>query len=258
MHRSTPLNFWLVGTIKESGNESPHQGEPGGGNSTDGLSKSMAREKTTDNGRIGTVLFDFGGVIAEEGFKQGLSHLAKERGLEEQSFLAAAFDATYSTGYVLGRGTEGQFWEEVRRKTGLSGPEVSLWDDIYPRFTIRSWMLSLIDKLRTKGLRVGILSDQTDMLDRLNDKHDFFRRFDYVFNSYHLNKGKRDISLFDDIAAILHSEPERLLFIDDHPGHVERARQKGWQALLYSDRESLERELARMLPRCGEEGPPAG
>lgn len=212
----------------------------------------------TDNGKIGTVLFDFGGVIAEEGFKQGLLHIARERGLEEQSFLAAAFDATYSTGYVLGRGTEERFWEEVRRKTGLSGPDVSLWDDIYPCFTIRNWMLSLIGKLKMKGLRVGILSDQTDMLDRLNERHDFFHRFDYVFNSYHLKKGKRDISLFDDIAAALQSEPGRLLFIDDDPGHIERARQKGWQVLLYSDRESFEREMARMLPIYGAEGPPSG
>jgi len=200
------------------------------------------------NGRIQAIMFDFGGVIAEEGFKKGLLEIARKHGLAEQEFIEAAFDATYASGYVLGRATEAHFWREVKKRTGLAGPEVSLWDDIYPHFVIRGWMMDLVRKLKEKGLTVGILSDQTDMLDRLNDRDDFFRWFDYVFNSYHLGKGKRDVTLFDDIAATLQTEPGRLLFIDDHQGHVDRARQQGWQALLYVDRESLEKDLGRILP----------
>jgi len=199
------------------------------------------------NGGIQAVMFDFGGVIAEEGFKKGLSEIARKHGIAEREFIQAAFDATYASGYVLGKATEADFWREVKRSTGLDGPDVSLWDYIYPHFIIRGWIQDLVRSLKGKGLTVGILSDQTDMLDKLDERYDIFRQFDHVFNSFHLGKGKRDISLFDDVAALLRTEPGRLLFIDDHQGHVDRARQKGWQALLYVDRESLETDLERIL-----------
>ena len=86
------------------------------------------------------------------------------------------------------------------------------------------------------------------MLDRLNKQFDFYRWFDHIFNSYYLGKGKRDISLFDDVARLLKTEPNRILFIDDNPGHVNRARQKGWKAIQYVDRESFEKALEMIVP----------
>ena len=47
-----------------------------------------------------------------------------------------------------------------------------------------------------------------------------------------MGMGKRDATLFDDIAERLKTLPERILFIDDDPGNVERARQGGWKAIL--------------------------
>jgi putative hydrolase of the HAD superfamily len=37
------------------------------------------------------------------------------------------------------------------------------------------------------------------------------------------------------------------LFIDDDPGNVERAKQKGWQAILYVDFESFHSEMNKLL-----------
>jgi putative hydrolase of the HAD superfamily len=108
-------------------------------------------------------------------------------------------------------------------------------------------MIDLVKRLKSKNLLVGILSDQVDILDKLNARFDFFKWFDHVFNSYHMGKGKRDISLFDDIAGFLKTPPNRILFIDDDPGHVERARQKGWKAILYTDAESFRREMDKLF-----------
>ena len=108
-------------------------------------------------------------------------------------------------------------------------------------------MIDLVKRLKSKNLTVGILSDQTDMLDSLNARFDFFKWFDHVFNSYHVGKGKRDISLFDDVARVLKTPPNRILFIDDDPGHVERARQKDWHAILYVNRESFHMEMDKLL-----------
>jgi FMN phosphatase YigB (HAD superfamily) len=197
---------------------------------------------------IEAVLFDFGGVIAEEGFKQGLTVIAQESGLDEKIMIQVAFDIIYSTGYVLGKAPEIVFWNALRQETGIRRNDASLRDEIFSRFILRDWMIDLVKKLKTNKIKVGILSDQTDMLDKLDKKYDFFRWFDYIFNSYHMGKGKRDPGLFDDISQAIKTEPDRILFIDDDAGNVERAKQKGWQGMLYVDRESFEKDLEAILP----------
>ncbi|MEW6664723.1 MAG: HAD family phosphatase [Thermodesulfobacteriota bacterium] len=198
---------------------------------------------------IDVVLFDFGGVLAEEGWKEGLKVIAKANGLDESRFLQDAIDTIYATGHILGKATEGRFWSALREKTGIKGSDASLTSEIFTRFFIRDWMIDLVKKLKAQNIKVGILSDQTGMLDRLNQRYDFFRWFDHVFNSYHLGKGKRDISLFDHIARFLGTPPEKTLFIDDDPGHVDRARKKGWNAIRYVGRDSFLKEMERILGR---------
>lgn len=197
---------------------------------------------------IDAVLFDFGGVIAEEGFKQGLTAIAKANRLDERTFIQEAFDTIHSTGYVLGKAPESTFWNILRQKTGVKGDDASLRNEIFSRFTLRDWMIDLVKKLKANEVKVGILSDQTDMLDKLDKKFDFFRLFDYIFNSYYMGKGKRDPSLFDDIVQALKTEPDRVLFIDDDSGNVDRAKQKGWKGIQYVDRDSFQKNIEEILP----------
>jgi putative hydrolase of the HAD superfamily len=86
------------------------------------------------------------------------------------------------------------------------------------------------------------------MLDRLDKKYNFFRLFDYIFNSYYMGKGKRDSSLFDDIVKVLRTDPNRVLFIDDNSKNVNRAKQKGWKGIQYVDRDSFQRDIDEILP----------
>jgi len=197
---------------------------------------------------IDTVLFDFGGVIAEEGFKRGLAAIARAQGLDARTFIEAAFDTIYSTGYVLGKAPESIFWNTLRQKTGIKGDDASLRNEIFSRFIVRDWMIDLVKSLKADGAKVGILSDQTDMLDMLDKKYDFFRLFDYVFNSYHMGKSKRDLSLFDDIVHALKTEPDRVLFIDDDAGNVERAKKMGWKGIQYIDRERFQKDFEDIMP----------
>jgi FMN phosphatase YigB (HAD superfamily) len=208
---------------------------------------SIPGKAMINNNTIDVVLFDFGGVLAEEGWKEGLKVIAEGNGLDGDDFIQVASDAIYATGYILGKGSESSFWNALREKTGILGDDASLTHEIFSRFILRDWMIDLVKRLKAENLTVGILSDQIDMLDKLDEKYEFFKFFDHVFNSYHVGKGKRDISLFDDIARVLKTEPSRILFIDDDPGHVDRARQKGWQAILYVDRDSFEGKMEKIL-----------
>ena len=198
------------------------------------------------------VLFDFGGVMAEEGFREGLRFLAVHHGRDPEAVLAHAMDAVYASGYVTGTGREAAFWRELGERAGLWPDPLAAESAILSRFRLRPWMLDWVRRLRAAGLGVGLLTDQTDWLERLDRRDGFLSELDRVYNSFRLGKGKRDPTLFDDVAADLGVAPERVLFLDDAPGNVERARERGLRAVEFTGQAEAERILGELT---GVEGP---
>ncbi len=196
---------------------------------------------------IKAVLFDYGGVLAEEGFSNGLEALAKEQGLALENMTAEGMQAVYDSGFVLGRGSESDFWSLLRERTGLRGVDSYLAARIFDGFAIRPWMLELVEELKAKGYVTGILSDQTDWLDRLDARDHFYKYFDRIYNSYYLGKGKRDPSHFSDVAADLGLQQSAILFIDDSKKNVVTAVAAGMQTIQYVDRESFLEALNESL-----------
>ena len=196
---------------------------------------------------IRAVLFDYGGVIAEEGFYNGLVDLAEKQSLDARSMPEEGMKAVYDSGFVLGHGTATDFWALLRKRTGLEGDDDFLTDRIFVGFQIRHWMIELVRRLRSKGYVVGILSDQTHWLNELDKRDHFFSEFDHIYNSYYLGKGKRDPSLFTDVVNDMKLQPGKVLFIDDNEKNVQTAREMGLRAILYVDHEGFVAELEDAL-----------
>lgn len=197
---------------------------------------------------LDVVLFDFGGVLADEGFANGLRAIAESHGLDETGFLNLARDLIHSTGYITGHGRERAYWQAIRKATGISGDDTTLRNEILSRFTLRPWMFAIVKRLRTSGIRVVILSDQTNWLDELNELHRFFKDFNIVYNSYHLGKSKADPTHFSDTISNLKAPPGRMLFIDDDAGHCERARMAGMNAIRFAGRQQFLKDLSQYCP----------
>lgn len=198
------------------------------------------------NSHVHVVLLDFGGVIAEEGFREGLKTIARQAGLAPDSFYQQASDAVYDSGYVVGRASEHDYWDLVRQRTGIERPDEELRAQILSHFVLRPWMLDVVRGLRARGYRVSILSDQTDWLDALDRRDGFSHEFDQVYNSFHVGKAKNDPTLFADMAGRLEEPPGKILFVDDSPGHIERAQGQGFRTILYQDREAFLKEIKEL------------
>ncbi len=197
---------------------------------------------------LDAVIFDFGGVLAEEGFFEGFKAIAARHGMDSGGLAETAVDVIRRGGYVEGRATEAEFWEALRARTGLSEPDGLLRRELLSRFVPRDFMFARVDKLRAAGYKVAILSDQTNWLDELDAAHGVFAHFDLVLNSYRLGKTKKDPTLFDDILAALDVAPERALFIDDFEGHIRRARARGLHTIFYTGREDFEAQFRKFCP----------
>ena len=196
---------------------------------------------------IHAILFDYGGVIADEGFYDGLGVIANKQGLDHEHLHKMGMDAVFESGFVLGKGTEAEFWDLLRKKSGITGSDNELRNEILPRFRLRPWMIDTIRDLRRQGYIVALLSDQVDWLDWLDAEQDFLKEFNHLFVSNRMGKGKRDPSLFDDVVNKLGLRPEQALFIDDANGNIERAASRGLKVIRYTDRKSFESELESLL-----------
>ena len=195
---------------------------------------------------IQALLFDFGGVLAEEGFRNGLVAMATEQGLDVTAMPGEGMRAVYDSGFVLGRGSVAEFWTLLRQRTGLTGDDDALTETILSGFIIRPSMIMLVRQLRAANYVTGILSDQTYWLDSLDEIYHFYTVFDRVYNSYYLGKGKQDPALFSEVASDLGMTPSEILLVDDDPGNVQRARSAGWHAICYVDQQSLVAEMASL------------
>ena len=182
------------------------------------------------------ILFDFGGVLAEEGFTGGLRTLAEEQGLNPETVQRAGVELVFETGYATGQASGQTFWKALGDRTGLQGSEKDFRQVVLDHFRLRPWMLELVRRIRQSGAACAILSDQVDWLDRLNERDAFYPLFDRVFNSYHLGQSKQDPELFSRVVADLAIPPEEALFVDDSRGNVRRAESKGLLTILYTDR----------------------
>lgn len=183
---------------------------------------------------IKVFLFDFGGVISEEGFREGLYAIARKNFLNPEEFYQKAKELIYSMGYVQGVASEESYFLELKKIFEIKDDISSLRKEILSRFEIRDAVIEWVIKLREEGFKTGILSDQTNWLYELNEKNAFFLYFDYVFNSYKLKKTKRDPSIFSDIVNSLNIKAEELVFIDDDVENIKRAKSFGIRTILYT------------------------
>lgn len=201
---------------------------------------------------VSAILFDFGGVVAEEGFALGLAAIARAHGKDEAAFLARASDIAFESGYVDGRSSEEFFWHLLRDEQQLVPDEDALRQELLTRFRVRPWMLELADALAAKGLTVGLLSDQTNWLDELDAEQDVYRHFGPRFVSWTLGMNKRGTAIFPEVSARLGLAPGQVLFIDDNAGNVQRAALSGMKTIHYRNSYEFRAEMAFFCPGLAE------
>lgn len=196
---------------------------------------------------IKAVVFDFGGVLADEGFRMGLKAIGRKNGLDPDDFFRTADALIYETGYVTGKCDESEYWRALREKTGIKGSDEELRKEVLSRFVLRPEMFEWVEKIKSSGLTVAVLSDQTNWIEEINERRPFYGRFDHVFNSFRTGRSKKDPSVFLEIASVMGARPSEVLFIDDNKANVERALRAGLKAFHFGCRADFEKTMGNLL-----------
>jgi putative hydrolase of the HAD superfamily len=197
---------------------------------------------------IKAILFDFGGVLADEGFREGMRSIGRKNGLNPDEFFLTATELIHESGYVTGLLDEHGYWNILREGTGIAGSDEELREEILARFAFRTYMMDCARRLKSSGYVIGILSDQTNWLDEVEKRYPFFHHFDYVFNSFHLKKSKRDPTVFGDVCTVMGLKSGEVLFVDDNADNIGLAGAEGLKTILFVDARDFRQKTAEFLP----------
>ncbi|NLB35447.1 MAG: HAD-IA family hydrolase [Elusimicrobia bacterium] len=182
---------------------------------------------------IELILFDFGGVIAPEGFQLGVLKLAHMYGKTfEEMYEIAGYEAGMDTGYTAGGSPEENYWAAMARILG-EYRDISHYRDLYlDNFEPRKDMVEFIAQLSQKN-RLGIFSDQTNWIYEIDEQTPFLKYFDYKCISFEKGYTKHDDEFYLLPSQETGVAPEKILVIDDKKRVVERAKSFGMQGYLF-------------------------
>lgn len=196
---------------------------------------------------IKIILFDFGGVIASEGFIHGTLLLSKLFNKDFQStLLIASKEAAYKTGWARGEVGEEIFWKVMNEKVDSSISMEKHRHLYLDNFVPRKQIIDLIKKLKTK-YKVGILSDQTNWIFEIDKYYDFLKYFEYRFISYEVGYSKEDNEIFEIAISKCNVPPEKILFIDDRDSILTLAQKFNIQTYKFESISKTVTELSNIL-----------
>lgn len=102
-----------------------------------------------------------------------------------------------------------------------------------------------ITKKSRKKFTVGLLSNQTDWIDELEEKYHFRKMFDFVIISKEVKCRKPEKEIFDILIKKSKVKPNRILFIDDMKEYQEVVGSLGINFIYYQNLEKLKSDLRK-------------
>lgn len=196
---------------------------------------------------ISTVAFDFGGVLADDGFLDGLTKLATQWNCNADWLKKTAVETIYNSGYVNGHCDEKRFWKLLAQNSGIRFEVNTARETIIDGFTLRPEVVQYVQEIRQAGYHLVLLSDHTNWLDELDQRKPFFHLFHRIYSSYHVHKNKRDGTIFPYVLTNMGVKAQKVVFIDDNLGNIDLAKKIGLTGVHFTEIESVKNSLGSIL-----------
>ncbi len=194
--------------------------------------------------KIKAVGFDYGGVIRGEPGHAFTKKLCALLDVEVEKYEKAYF--SFNTLLMTDQITYEEFWRSVLKQIDKSDQEKVLFDYLRNRKAEKSMnadILGLIDKLRTDGYRVGLLSNAAAQFAMNIRKSGACEHFDEVLISSEIGFAKPSREAFNMLAERLGVHINELAFIDDTKQSLVGAKEIGYTPILFRDYETLINDL---------------
>jgi glucose-1-phosphatase len=192
-----------------------------------------------------TILFDLGNVLVHFSHAlmcEQIGAVLNRTGTEARSFL---IDSGLMWDFERGKISEAELLAAVERDSGFRVEAVALSMACSDIFQLNEPIIPVIESLKRQGLRLVVLSNTSRWhIQWIRQKWDVLDHFDQLVLSYIVGAIKPEPMMYEAALKAIHCRPEECFYTDDIPAYVARAREFGLHAEVFTDVESLVRQLA--------------
>ena len=194
------------------------------------------------------VIFDYGRVLAWTQHQEPRAAWERRLGLAPGALTRAVHNEHSWIAAQRGTISIDAHWQEVSTALRLTPEDTTaLRTAFYAGDVLNVELVACIDRLRTTGLRLGLLSNFSADLRAMLAQQDLLRRFDALAISAEIGIMKPDAAAYRLILAMMQMEAHTCVFIDDIPDNVEVAQAIGLHGIVFEDNPSCLAALTRLL-----------
>ena len=200
------------------------------------------------------LVVDFGGVLTTS-LQDEMVRFADEIGIELQDLVRVALKAysggddplvtAFETGQISEEEFTTQFTGRLEEATGVRVEPSELIAKMFGGVRLEEDMFSALAAAKERGFKTGLLSNSwgvsTYPRERLEEV------MDVIVISGEVAMRKPDPEIFELTASKLGVPAESCVFVDDHPGHLEAAKELGMTTVLHRDPSQTISELEALL-----------
>ena len=188
--------------------------------------------------------FDLGNVLFSVDHQSAWAQTLKYCGEEAMPVMERFYDWGLIIEHMIGGVNDSEFFEAMKMLIGFRKESellMSFWEGVFHPIEER---LAQVERL-SERYPMGVLSNISPVHSSYLEKHiPIMKRFRNRIYSWETGFVKPRQEIFDRASEACGHKPEEILFIDDQSGHVEQARQLGWNAVVVSPDSDLLDELA--------------
>ena len=196
------------------------------------------------------VIFDYGRVLAWTQHQEPRAAWERQLGLAPGALTRAVHNEHSWIAAQRGTITIDAHWQEVSTALRLTPEDTTaLRAAFYAGDVLNVEIVACIDRLRTSGLRVGLLSNFSADLRAMLAQQDLLERFDALAISAEIGIMKPAAAAYQAVLTMLRLEAHTCVFIDDVPANVAAAQAVGLHGIVFEDNPSCLAALTRLLGR---------
>jgi glucose-1-phosphatase len=196
---------------------------------------------------VKALVFDFGNVVGFFSHRRASERLAAHTPIGIEAVHRFLFGGQLEEDYDSGRLTTAEFLRRVREGCKLSCSDAVIAEAYADIFWPNLDVCALLPSL-AKRQPLLLLSNTNDLHARqfLAQFAAFLRPFAHRVLSHEVGVRKPAAEIFAHARRLASCAPEEIVFIDDVPDNVAGAIDCGWQGIVYTDVDSLRRDLAAL------------
>jgi putative hydrolase of the HAD superfamily len=199
---------------------------------------------------IKAVIFDYGGVLMRTTRPaSGRREWEQRLGLPEGELERIVHKSDLWLKAQVGEVSYDDYWKGIGARLKIAPEQIPLLRHDYFRDDhLDQDLIALIRSLRARGLLVGLLSNDTLMLEqKLREELKIFDEFSAVMISARMGVMKPDVAIYQAMLAMFNLRPVHAVFIDDSIQNVAAAHYLGMAGIWFSPGINLRQELDVIL-----------